>query len=109
MPRRRFLSFALACCVLAAPWGALASPAPAPCTYTLGFEALHGLIAEIVGDCASDVAYGANGDALQATTNGLLVWRKADNRTAFTDGSTTWINGPHGLQSRPNEVDDASV
>jgi len=26
----------------------------------------------------------------------VLVWRKADNRTAFTDGYRTWINGPRG-------------
>ena len=49
---------------------------------------------------------------------GLLVWRKADNFTAFTDGGTTWVNGPNGLQSRPNgerfswendPVDDGAV
>ncbi len=42
------------------------------------------------------------GDALQHTTNGLLVWRKSDNWTAFTDGSQTWVNGPLGLQQRLN-------
>ena len=30
-----------------------------------------------------------NGDGLQQTSNGLLVWRKADNFTAFTDGFWT--------------------
>jgi hypothetical protein len=44
----------------------------------------------------------ANGDALQHTAGGLLVWRKSDNFTAFTDGFRTWINGPHGLAKRPN-------
>ena len=48
-----------------------------------------------------------NGDGLQETTawhgkGGLLVWRKSDNWTAFTDGSTTWVNGPYGVQRRPN-------
>ena len=33
---------------------------------------------------------------------GLLVWRKADNHTAFTDGYRTWVNGPYGLQVRLN-------
>jgi hypothetical protein len=33
---------------------------------------------------------------------GLLVWRKADNWTAFTDGYRTWINGPAGIQQRLN-------
>ncbi len=32
----------------------------------------------------------------------MLVWRKADNRTAFTDGHRTWINGPDGLVERLN-------
>ena len=31
-----------------------------------------------------------------------MIWRKADNWTAFTDGNRTWINGPFGLQSRLN-------
>src|SRR5204863_3884925 len=44
-----------------------------------------------------------NGDALQSTAGGMLVWRKVDNWTAFTDGATTWINGPFGVQSRPND------
>ena len=38
----------------------------------------------------------------QHTTRGLLVWRKVDNFTAFTDGATSWVNGPYGVQSRPN-------
>ena len=46
----------------------------------------------------------ANGDSLQKTTAGLLVWRKADNWTAFTDGARTWINGPEGLQVRSNDA-----
>jgi len=43
-----------------------------------------------------------NGNAEQRTSGGLLVWRKVDNFTAFTDGGTSWINGPNGWQSRPN-------
>ena len=42
------------------------------------------------------------GNSLQATTNGILVWRKADNWTVFTNGVTTWLNGPYGVQSRLN-------
>ncbi len=72
------------------------------CTFTLGFKALHDQIQDIVGDCVSAETHNPdNGDGLQQTTNGLLVWRKADNWTAFTNGATTWINGPQGLQSRP--------
>jgi hypothetical protein len=43
------------------------------------------------------------GDAIQHTTGGLLVWRKLDNWTTFTDGFHTWVNGPYGLQERLND------
>jgi hypothetical protein len=83
----------------------VAAARAAACTFRLGFAALHDLIPLIVGDCLTDETHNpANGDGLQFTTRGLLVWRKADNWTAFTDGSTTWINGPLGLQRRPNEA-----
>jgi len=32
-----------------------------------------------------------------------MVWRKADNWTAFTSGSITWVNGPYGVEERRNE------
>src|SRR4051794_26833082 len=55
------------------------------CEFALGFKALHDQIPDIVGDCVSDEAHNPdNGDAFQQTTGGLLVWRKADNWTAFT-------------------------
>jgi hypothetical protein len=69
----------------------------------LGFKLLHDLIPTIVGNCLDNEQHNpTNGDALQYTTGGLLVWRKADNWTAFTDGYRTWVNGPHGLQERLN-------
>ena len=37
-----------------------------------------------------------------AAAKGLLVWRKADNHTAFTDGYRTWVDGPKGVQKRLN-------
>jgi peptidoglycan/xylan/chitin deacetylase (PgdA/CDA1 family) len=61
-----------------------------------------------VGDCVDDEAHDpVSGDAIQHTTahhgrGGLLVWRKPDNWTAFTDGERSWIDGPFGVQSRPN-------
>ena len=70
--------------------------------FRLGFKALADLIPDVVGLPLENERYAANGDAVQTTTNGLLVWRKADNITAFTNGSTTWLNGPFGLQHRPN-------
>lgn len=77
--------------------------AAAECQFVLGFKTLRDLIGhEIVGECLENERYAANGDSVQQTTGGLLVWRKADNWTAFTDGYRTWINGPYGLQQRLN-------
>ena len=73
------------------------------CQFVLGFATLHNLIPQIVGQCLENEHHNpTNGDGLQMTTNGLLVWRKADNFTAFTDGYRTWVNGPFGLQMRLN-------
>ncbi len=73
------------------------------CQFVLGFATLHDLIPQIVGQCLENEHHNpTNGDGLQMTTNGLLVWRKADNFTAFTDGYRTWVNGPFGLQMRLN-------
>ena len=80
----------------------------ADCKFVLGFATLKALIDEAegpdkVGQCLENEHFNPeNGDALQRTTGGLLVWRKADNWTAFTDGYRTWINGPYGLQMRLN-------
>lgn len=79
------------------------SASAASCTFVLGFQAIHDQIPDIVGGCLVDQHYNpANGDALQETTGGMLVWRKADNFTAFTDGYHSWVNGPYGLQQRLN-------
>ena len=79
------------------------SVAAADCQFVLGFATLRDIIGhDIVGECLESEHYGANGDSLQQTTGGLLVWRKADNWTAFTDGYRTWINGPYGLEQRFN-------
>jgi hypothetical protein len=77
------------------------------CDFTLGFRTLRDMIVaqhgDIVGSCRENEWHNAqNGDGLQQTTGGLMVWRKADNWTAFTNGSITWINGPFGLAVRPN-------
>src|SRR5260370_38667131 len=90
---------ALALWLVAAP---LVS-AQSTCTFTLGFAALDDLIPNVVGSCVDNEFHDPQtGDALQHTTNGLLVWRKSDNWTAFTDGSQSWVNGPLGLQQRLN-------
>ena len=73
------------------------------CTFQLGFATIDGMIPQVVGTCLENEQHNpANGDALQHTTNGLLVWRKSDNFTAFTDGYHSWVNGPDGLQERLN-------
>ena len=70
--------------------------------FNLGFKALAEQIPEVVGAPLENEHWGSNGDSLQQTSNGLMVWRKSDNFTCFTDGSRSWINGPFGVQSRLN-------
>jgi hypothetical protein len=74
------------------------------CRFVLGFATLRDLIGPaVVGDCLEDEYFNpANGNVEQRTSGGLLVWRKTDNWTAFTDGYRTWVNGPFGLQQRLN-------
>jgi len=73
------------------------------CRFVLGFATLAGDLPQQVGQCVDNEGHNpANGDALQQTTDGLLVWRKLDNWTAFTDGYHTWINGPSGVAERLN-------
>jgi hypothetical protein len=85
--------------VLSVPSGAAAAT---DCQFVLGFATLHQRIPTVVGQCIAPEQYAGNGDGLQPTTNGLPVWRKADNFTAFTDGHRTWVNGPLGVQERLN-------
>jgi len=96
----------VACCVLFglfAPTAVVVQAAPG-CQFELGFAALEKLIPTPVGACLEDENHNpVNGDGLQHTQGGLMVWRKADNWTAFTDGYHTWINGPNGLQERLND------
>jgi enterochelin esterase-like enzyme len=74
-----------------------------PPEFKLGFESLAELLPDVVGVPTENEHWGANGDSLQQTSSGLMVWRKADNWTAFTNGSRTWINGPAGIQERAND------
>ncbi len=100
----RFVAMLVALELLLIPSVAQAQTAPA-CQYILGFKTLHDSIPAIVGDCLDNEAHNpTNGDGLQHTTNGLLVWRKADNNMAFTNGSVSWIEGEGGIVSRPNTV-----
>src|SRR5579884_3903034 len=88
---------------MAGPTAATTFAAAAPnCQFILGFKTLHDMASSTVGSCVSDQAFNGNGDAQQVTTNGMMVWRKADNFTAFTDGFRSWVNGPFGVQERLN-------
>jgi len=61
------------------------------------------LLPTTIGDCLENEQHNpSNGDGVQHTTGGLLVWRKADNWTAFTNGNETWVSGPYGIQHRLN-------
>src|SRR6266542_3885188 len=97
------LSLVLALALQVSVWPAM-TQAQASCRFVVGFAALRDLVvAQKVGSCLEDEHFNLeNGNAEQRTSGGLLVWRKVDNFTAFTDGGTTWVNGPNGLQSRPN-------
>jgi hypothetical protein len=102
---RRILQVSLAATFLAIPTAtahAQSAPAAPACEFVLGFKALHDLDPNDIGDCTDNQTFASNGDAQQHTTKGLMAWRKADNWTAFTNGYTTWINGPTGLVNRLN-------
>jgi hypothetical protein len=104
----RWLATVLMLALVLVPYGQAhaqqAPPAQPACQFVLGFASLRELVgAATVGQCLEDQRFNsANGNAEQRTTGGLLVWRKADNWTAFTDGNATWLNGPQGLQRRLN-------
>ncbi len=71
------------------------------CKFQSGFKLLHDLLPDIVGECLENEQWVVEGTR-QRTTGGLLVWRRADNWTAFTDGYRTWSIGPRGLQQQSN-------
>ncbi len=71
--------------------------------FRLGFKALADQIPDVVGVPTENEYFNlSNGNSEQHTTKGLMVWRKADNWTAYTNGYTTWINGPNGVEFRLN-------
>ena len=74
------------------------------CSYSMGFAALDGMIPNTVGGCLSNPYQISNGNTVQETVGGLLSWNPADNLPEFTDGTTTWVLGPVGLQSRANNT-----
>ena len=101
-PNPRSVLAALAAAALLAAVAAPAHAQTSPCRFQLGFADLARLLGDRAGTCREDQRSAANGNAEQRTTGGLMVWRKSDNWTAFTDGYRTWINGPNGLEERLN-------
>ena len=105
---RILMRFAISILSLASILGPATPASAANCQFVLGFKAIHDAMPATVGNCLVNEHHDAvTGDALQETTGpsgagGLLVWRKADNWTAYTDGFRTWVNGPAGLQQRLN-------
>ena len=101
-------AFVLFGAIFAASPALASQTAPADCTFVLGFKTLEGLIdaAEgptTVGECLENQRFDAHGNAEQRTTGGLMVWHKADNWTAFSDGYRTWVNrGEDGLHVQIN-------
>ncbi|HEX5416114.1 MAG TPA: hypothetical protein VFZ25_10640 [Chloroflexota bacterium] len=100
----RFLLRAALCLAVLVPLLGTGTPAiAAGCQFVLGFKTLDDRIPETVGECLEDEHHDPlNGNGLQATRNGVLVWRKDTNTTAFTNGFRTWIIGPFGPQVRLN-------
>jgi hypothetical protein len=74
-----------------------------PLQFQLGFKTLADMIPRFAGQPVEAERATTGGDILQQTTTGLMVWRKAGNETAFTDGAMTWVNSRFGLLERPND------
>jgi hypothetical protein len=73
----------------------------AGCTFLPSLDALRMRIgAGLVGECVEDALTSVDVDARQRTTNGELIWRRADGRATFTNGADTWLDGPEGVVRR---------
>jgi len=57
---------------------------------------------ERVGECNGQPGRNEAGDVNQAATHGMFTLRTSDQVAAFSDGQTTWLYGPNGLESRPS-------
>lgn len=65
------------------------------CAFAPRFVGLRETIPDVVGTCLTDVRYDSvSGDAAQLTSNGILLWRRADDSTLFSDGLSVWLDDP---------------
>ena len=70
------------------------------CALAPAFEPLRDAVGvESMGECSSDAVEVA-GELTQQTTRGVLVRRAVDGVATFTDETTTWLDGPEGIESR---------
>jgi hypothetical protein len=107
---RRFAVIGSLMSVLVALSPGAAPPAiAAACDAVLGFRMLQQTIPSIVGECtAAPYIDPRTRDVVQATTRGTLI-KRANNAwpyfwVYFTNGTQTYVMGPHGLQVRDNDV-----
>lgn len=108
MSKRLIILFLIVAASLLTATPAQANHIATHCHFAEDFAQLRDMIGHhIVGDCSwNERVNHANGDRYQATgsgfQSGMMVWRQADGRVMWTDGSHTWILGPDGLQKRIN-------
>lgn len=57
-----------------------------------------------VGECTTAVSRTETGELTQQTTLGSMSFSPGDLVTAFSDGQTTWLFGPRGLESRASST-----
>jgi zinc/manganese transport system substrate-binding protein len=80
--------------------------AQSACSFTGGFALLQAQIPDRVGSCLDNgTSRPMLGEAVQRTTNGLLVYRAVDGGISFSDGFHTWVLDPTG-QAQLRDVNE---
>jgi hypothetical protein len=102
--RRQLVTILLASVMLsvaASAWPAQAQPGA--CQLAPIFAMLRDVVGkERVGECTGAPVRTEVGDLNQPTTRGIMTLRMGDLVAAFSDGQTTWLFGPRGLENRPS-------
>jgi hypothetical protein len=104
MMRRQLVTILVVGMVLAAAASAWPVQAqPGACQLAPVFAMLREVVGrERVGECTGAPVRLESGDLNQSTTRGTLTLRMGDLVPAFSDGQTTWLFGPRGLENRPS-------
>src|SRR5437773_1334245 len=74
------------------------------CTFGAGFDVVAATIPNQVGGCLTGPVGLGNGDVAQQTTEGQMMWDKANNIVRYISGATTWVLGPFGVQARASDA-----